>query len=321
MCISLPTPGVYVDRNLPAGSVCFEVERAEAWRGVIPLDRQFVPRKEPQSNSADIDAIDCELPGLGRGVWVQPDAADTVNTEEGTEALSACAAMGQMVAFLIGRWSSRAFGLQEADDWLNGLANEGLTRLVEQVRQTVQVTRIADVLRHLLAEDVRLIQPRLILEALIESAPRVEENTALVDHIRLSLARPLSAQYADNKRVISACVVEPDLEEYLRSAVSETPNGMRLSLQHHEANRFAEFISRWASADRKGEPPVVILTSFDLRRPIQQFAIGRGIEIAVFAFEETATDFETVPVAKIDMSTVIEGDEDREFEQLYQAAE
>ncbi len=317
--ILLPAPGIFVDHALQQNCVCFDVERAEAWRGTLPVGSKFVVQTPVEGKAAALQKDIVELPGLGPGNWHAGDVPEP-NLEEGEELkISESAALGTVVGTLAGKWASHAFGLQEANEWLNGLAQDGFSGLVEQTRQSVAVTRIADTLRYLLAEDVALTQPRLILEALLEFSPRVEDNAGLADYIRLSLARPLSAQYADHRRVISVCVIELDLEERLRDAIRETPNGMRLSLGFEEANRLADALQQWVKKDAADKPPYVLLTCFDLRRPLRQFAVAQNIAMPVMAFEETATDFQAMPAARFDLS-LLSGEYEQELYAAVQEA-
>ena len=319
--IVLPAPGLFIDESLQAQRVCFDVERAEAWRNEVPIGQVFV-HVDPSSTKSKVQGGTVrELPGLGRGVWLDSDAASLGSSEDGLDPVNASAALGRIVGALVERWASRAFGLQEASLWLTALGNEGFGGLVEQIRQSVHVTRIADTLRHLSSENVALTQPRLILEAMLEYAPRVEDNASLCDHIRLSLARPLSAQYAREDRTIAACVIELDLEEYMREAVRETPNGLRLSLPYDEANRLANAITYHAYKDHGVGPAPVILTSFDLRRPVRQFVTSRNIDVPVLAFEEMANDFQAIPVARFDMSTLSGKQGEENYETQHEAAE
>lgn len=236
------------------------------------------------------------------------DACDDL-PEEAARPIEPSAALASISGSMLRQWASRGFGVQETEAWLNSLARTGYESLVGQVRQTASVPRIADTLRHLLAEHVSLAQPRLVLEALLELAPRVEENATLADHMRLALARPLSARFGDNNRLVSSIVIEFDLEEHLRQAVRETPNGMRLSLDYQTAEALASSLAGWQRSSAGSPTPLVVLTSFDIRRPVWMFMRTRSLSLPVLAFEEIASDYQVMPIGTLNMMTLREAGE------------
>jgi type III secretion protein V len=238
------------------------------------------------------------LPGIGSGVWVTQQVAQSLAAKRIT-ALPTEAVVARLTDGMIDRWSARAFGLQEADAWLTDLAGKGFQSLVQLVRPTVPLTRVADTLRHLLAEGVGLAQPRLVLEGLIELAPKVDDNHMLADHLRLHLSRPISAHYADETRSIPAFIVELDLEEALRDATRDGPSGLRLSLDYDSAQNLARTLRAAFAVDPATSPRPVLMTAFDTRRQLRHFAIGKGLDIPVLAFEEIAPDYQVFPVGSL----------------------
>jgi type III secretion protein V len=297
--IRIASPSFAADKTFPDGTVAFLVDGAPAWRGRVPSDKLFAP-VDPEvvalEGMADAERVD--LPGIGSGIWVSAGVAQSLAAKRIT-ALTAEAVLARVTDGMIDRWSARAFGLQEADAWLTDLAGKGFQPLVQLVRPTVPLTRIADTLRYLLAEGVGISQPRLVLEGLIELASKVDDNQMLADHLRLHLSRPISSDYADESRSIPAFVVELDLEEALRESTREGPSGLRLNLDYDSAQNLTKFLQRSFADDTGARPRPVLMTAFDTRRQLRQFAISKGLNIPVLAFEEIAPDYQVFPVGSL----------------------
>jgi type III secretion protein V len=297
--IKIAAPSFAADKAFPDGTVTFLVDGAPSWRGRVPPDKLFAPvDREVEALEGITDAERADLPGLGSGIWVTPQVAQSLAAKRIT-ALPTEAVLARLTDGMIDRWSARAFGLQEADAWLTDHAGKGFQSLVQLVRPVVPLTRIADTLRHLLAEGVGISQPRLVLEGLIELAPKVDDNHMLADHLRLHLSRPISSNYADESRSIPAFIVELDLEETLREATRDGPAGLRLSLDYDSAQNLTRFLRTAFAVDAATNPRPVLMTAFDTRRQLRQFAISKGLDIPVLAFEEIAPDYQVFPVGSL----------------------
>jgi type III secretion protein V len=302
--LTLPIAGIVEDVNLANNAVEFDVAGAAAWRGTVQPDGRFeVPQNTGEPASGSYDTV---MPGVGFGAWREGEAATAETADDGDAALALTPSevLAKVTVFNIGRWAHHAFGLQAADEWLNGLAAAGHDGLVQQVRQSVSVSRIADIFRHLLAEGVSLAHARLVLEAILDLAPRLEDTKLIADHVRLALARPLSAQHASGDRTISAIVIELDLEEHLRGAVIEGPTGNRLSLEFDAADALETALRAWQEPAWRTDRPLVVITGFEVRRTVWQFAVSRNISVSVLAFEEIAPEYQIVPVGALNMSAL-----------------
>jgi type III secretion protein V len=306
--IRTPAAGTMVDDGLDGMTAAFDVNGAEAWRGAVPVELVFQPLGLDAADGDDVVL----LPGLGQGRWMEAaeadaaarDAAAAEGGEAAPEPIAGAEALARVTSALIGEWASHAFGLPAAEQWLAATSQAGHDALVQQVRQSVSMSRVAEVVRLLMAEGVSVAYPQIVLEALLELAPRIEDPKSLADHVRLALSRPISAQFAGPDRTISAVVVELDLEDRLRDAIIETATGNRLALSYEEANALADVLTDWQARSVRSPRPIAVLTSFDVRRALAQFAVNRHIRIAVVAFDEIAPDFRIVPVEALNLSSL-----------------
>lgn len=287
--IKLLTPGLAPDAELAPGSAAFDVDGAPAWRGSVSADKVF----------ARDAAGEQTFPGAGTGSFLAKAAAPA-------DALDATALLASICVALAAKWAARSFGMQEADSWLAAQGQQGAAALSQQVRQAVPMTRLAETLRHLLVENVPLNNARLLLEAVLDLAPKVEDKALLADQLRLALSRQLSAQYADAAQRIPAIVIEPDLEDALRQSLRETPNGIRVALDPASGRNLIEALQRATDA---AQGPCAVLTSFDIRRALRLFIAGRGLDLPVLASEEIAPDYAIAPVGSLSQAALSSGEE------------
>jgi type III secretion protein V len=296
--VALPAPGLRQDPSLGEGVWALDVEGAESWRATAWPDRLFVPAVSRAAIPADVEQRQGELPYYGPGAWIGQQDAERLG-EDQSQAIAGSIALARAAAAVCAHWSSKAMGVQEADTWLNALGTIGYTSLVQQVRQQMTLVRLADTLRHLLSEGIPLTQPRILLEALLEYAPKVDDNAALADHVRLNLSRPLSARFAGEGRAIHACIIEPDLEEQIRQSLKESPTGIKVNLENDRATRLAQAIHDWQNKTVQNGSRMVVFTSFDIRRPIHDLLAARGLNLPILAFDEVAPDYRVVPVGML----------------------
>jgi type III secretion protein V len=74
---------------------------------------------------------------------------------------------------------------------------------------------------------------------------------------------------------------------------------VRLNLDYDSAQNLTKFLQRSFAGDTGARPRPVLMTAFDTRRQLRQFAISKGLNIPVLAFEEIAPDYQVFPVGSL----------------------
>lgn len=172
-------------------------------------------------------------------------------------------------------------GIQETSQLMQ-LANEQYPDIVKEVLRVIPIQTIASVFRQLASEDVSIRNLRAILEALVGAAQTEREQTALVEFVRIALARQTCHRYAPDgklKAIAISAALENELNQALRGGDGEPTE---LTLQPAMAERLRNTI---ADAINTHEP-TVILTSLPLRRHIWQLSKSRHFNVPVLSFNE-----------------------------------
>jgi type III secretion protein V len=139
----------------------------------------------------------------------------------------------------------------------------------------VSVTQLTEVLRGLCREGVTLRNFDLIVQALAETAPKVKGERALLEEVRVALARSVVAPHLDQAGVLRAYSIDPVLDLSLVKAERE---GAVL-----DSETLKDLFKALLQEDRLSAPLVV---SKGARRLLKDCLDVRAIKCTVLAHEE-----------------------------------
>jgi type III secretion protein V len=172
--------------------------------------------------------------------------------------------------------------------------------LVKEVARSVPLQRLAETLRLLVAEGVSIRNQRALLEAMVEWGAREPDAARLADHLRASLARQISHQYADRNRVITAFVLTPAVEEQLRAYLRRADNPRELLNEH--ASRSLLIQLRAVCKDLAEGDRTVLLVHPELRRSLRRLVVRGELELAVLSFRELAGEYNLQAIGSISLT-------------------
>ncbi len=191
---------------------------------------------------------------------------------------------------ILSRTAGQFVGIQETQGLLNGM-EPGYADLVREATKAAAVTRLAEVLRRLLDEQVSVANLRAILEALAEWGAREANTAVLAEHVRVALRRQICHALAGPDKVLAVVLIEAPLDEALRALVQTTPVGMQLVLDPATSERLLATLRQIvAQGTREGGQPAV-LASAELRRHLRASLNRQGTDMPVLTHGELAQDF------------------------------
>ena len=171
-------------------------------------------------------------------------------------------------------------GVQEATAVLNRVGQD-YPEVVKEAVRTVPTTRIAEVLRRLVDEEVPLRNMRDVLEAVAEAGGQEREPARIADLTRVALKRYLSNAYTVDG-TLRGLVIAAELEDMIRGAMRTIDNVERLAFEPDQARDLvAAIAAAAASSDAR-----VLLTGFDIRRAVRKLIEPELFDLPVFAFNE-----------------------------------
>jgi type III secretion protein V len=182
-------------------------------------------------------------------------------------------------------------GIQETRRLLAAIEGD-YKDLLREVQRIMGMQRIADVLRKLLEEGVPIRNLRLILEAILEWAPREADAVVLTGHVRQALKRQICFSAADAGKVIHAFIVERAVEDMLRKATQDATAKGQPMLDVDLVTGFREtFEAKRSALPRETAEHLAVLVSADLRRLVWSMLSQAGTPVPVLSYQEIATDF------------------------------
>jgi type III secretion protein V len=199
---------------------------------------------------------------------------------------------------------------ERAADFLGIAETQGLLDQLEQiapavVRQVVPkpiaVTQLADVLRRLLEERVSIRDLRGILEALSLVGQTEKDPLNLAEFVRSQLRRAITHSVTRGKRELSVVLLDQNIEDTVRAAISRTPAGSFLTLAPAAGRDIVRAVRRALEGLPAGTNPP-ILTQPDIRRFVRKLIELELPEQRVVSFAELLPEISVKPVARATVS-------------------
>lgn len=310
---------LYGDLGVTAPSIDLRIEAAIPLNNLI-IYLQDVPVVESEIRAdgllvmSDVDNLDlAEIPyefsspllDEDDAIWVQAEYEERLR-EATIEFMTPPEILGRLLMKMLRHYASQFIGIQETRSMLEA-AEQEFGDLVRETMNTIPIQKVAEIMRRLVEENVPIRNVRLILEALVEYAPREQDVILLGEYVRMSLARQISFRFADQNRIIAAYVLDRDIEDTLRAAIRPTAAGTFISIPEAMARPIVDQF-RQALTVTKTEAKPVVLSTMDVRRHLYNLLKRNGIVLPVLSYQELTPEFSVQPLTKItnDMSGLAE---------------
>ena len=199
------------------------------------------------------------------------------------------------------RRNAREFmGVQEAQVLLDQLEKAFPAIVKEVVPKVVNLLKLTDILGRLVEEEISIRDMRGILQALAEQGQIETDNVMLTEHVRASLKRYVSNKYSRGTNTLVVYLLDPQIEEAIRSSIKRTSAGTHLALEPDIAQEIVQAVK----AECGHLPPTaqrpVILTSMDIRRYVRKLLEYEFTPpFSVVSYQELSPELNIQPVARI----------------------
>jgi type III secretion protein V len=187
---------------------------------------------------------------------------------------------------LVRRHASDLIGLDDTQRMLDRLETTDPALVRAVVPALVPLRLLVEVAKRLLAEGVNIRPWKQILEALAQDAGATKDAGALVERVRTALARHISFAHARDG-VLAVHPLDPVVEDAIRDAIHEAPDGAYLAMAPDEAQDLAAATRALMDA---GDGGAVLVTQPDVRRFVRQLLRDDLPEVAVLAYPELASE-------------------------------
>ena len=200
----------------------------------------------------------------------------------------------------VGRIAGQFIGIQEAQTLLTSM-EPAYADLVREAMKSTPLTRLAEVLRRLLDEQISIANLRTILEAVAEWGPREPNTAVLTEHVRVGLRRQICHELANSEKIIPVVLIDTPLDEALRAAIHATPAGTILNLDSTTSQRLLAVLQQIVASRAQA----AILASSEIRRHLRGLIDRLGSDTPVLTHAELPPDFRLEILGSLRHSQII----------------
>ena len=299
--LGVPFPGIHLRFNeniAEPGRYVMMMNEVPVGQGELRADALFLTDDLDQLSLLDIphQSGDPFLPDL-ETVWVDNSYASQLERSR-LSFLTSSRILTYHLSHILTRYAQDFVGIQETEYLLSQTALS-MPDLTKEVQRTLPVHTIADIFRRLVAENISIRNMRLILEALVEWGQKEKDTVLLVEYIRSELKRYISHKYSSVQNIISAYILDQDLEEQVRSAIRQTSAGNYLALDTEVSHRIVINVKQTVGSMSARTHRPVLLTAFDIRRYVRKIIENEMYDLVVLSYQDLTPEVTVQPLDRI----------------------
>ncbi|MEZ2603583.1 EscV/YscV/HrcV family type III secretion system export apparatus protein [Kluyvera intermedia] len=232
------------------------------------------------------DSVHAVETAQGVAYWIPESRRDTA-LELGFYSRSAVDEFYACVSTLLVHNISEFFGIQEAKTLLDDLEKK-YPELLKECYRNNTVQRITEVFQRLLQERISIRNMRLILEALVQWAPKEKDPIMLVEHVRGVLSRYISNRFSANGQ-IRTLVMSHDMESVVRGGIRQTSGGTFINLAPPETESIIQCLESCIRSNGVNARDIILMVSLDIRRFVKKIIEGSYPEMEVLSYGDVAS--------------------------------
>jgi type III secretion protein V len=294
--VALPGVRVRESPSLPANGYAILLQEIPVATGEARPGHLFVRAPAASLPSWGIAAGEAAVdPATGAaGAWT-PAASRGLLEAAGVVPLGVPAFVARHLEREVRRRASDFVGLQEVQSMLDQLERAYPALIRNVVPKPVPLALLTDVLRRLVEEGVSIRTLREILEALAIHAPGEKDPVLLTEAVRGALRRHISHAHARGG-VLAVYLVDPSIEDTVRSAIQRTATGSYLALAPSAARDIGEAVRK---ATKAAQGRVVLLTQSDVRRFVRRLVEVDHPDLVVLGYQELDPAITVHPLGRV----------------------
>lgn len=296
----VPFPGIRLrfTSALGPGEYRILLQEVPVARGRLMPERLLVQEKPSQLALVGVSYEEGEALQPGRvALWVEQAQRERLE-----RAGCAFLAIDQVLAWHLSQvWCEYAgdfIGIQETRYLLEQM-EQGYGELVKEVQRILPLQRITEVFQRLVGEGISIRNMRSILEALVEWGQKEKDVVQLAEYVRSSLKRYICYKYASGHNLLPAYLLDPAVEEMIRSGIRQTSAGSYLALEPAQSDAFLAQVKAVVGDLQDVQARPVLVVSMDIRRYVRKLVEGIYFELPVLSFQELTTQINIQPLGRI----------------------
>ena len=295
-------PGVRARGNpgLPPGAYQIQINEVPVVTGQATLGHILVNDTVDRLRLMNIEGFDAINPATRQpAAWVPEQNKDMLEAA-GLTTWDVPGYMILHVASVLRRHAREFVGVQEVQTMLDQLEKAFPAIVKEVVPKVVTVLKLTDILGRLVEEEISIRDLRGILQALAEQGQMEADSVMLTEHVRSSLKRYVSHKYARGTNTLVVYLLDPQIEDAIRSSIKRTSAGTHLALEPDIAQEIVQAVKNECGHLPPTAQRPVILTSMDIRRYVRKLLEYEfNPPFSVVSYQELSPELNIQPVARI----------------------
>ena len=267
--------------------------------GSVDQDKCLVNDTPDRLRLLGIQAEPAQNPANGNAcAWV-PVSEKATAEQSGLTTWDAAGYIVLHLAAVLRKNANEFIGIQEAQNMLEQLEQAFPALVKEVVPKAVSIFQLTDIMRRLVEEEISIRDLRSVLQALAEWGPVESDTVMLTEYVRAALKRYVSHKYARGQNTLIVYLLDPQIEETIRSSVQHTSSGSYLALEPEITQEILTAVRNEVGNLPPSAQQPVVLTTMEIRRYFRKLVELEFPHLAVVSYQELSPEMNIQPIARI----------------------
>ncbi|MEO0459642.1 MAG: type III secretion system export apparatus subunit SctV [Myxococcota bacterium] len=297
-------PGIRVRGNetdLPDGTYIIMINEIPLVSGNVSLDKVLVNDTVDRLTLLNIKGEEAVNPANGSEcAWIPMEYAN-IAEQAGLTTWDAAGYMVLHLSSVLRKNAAEFVGIQEVQNMLEQLEQAFPALVKEVVPKAVSPFQLTDILRRLVEEEISIRDLRSVLQALAEWGQVENDTVMLTEYVRNALKRYISHKYTRGGNTLVVYLLDPQIEETVRSSIQHTQSGSYLALEPEITQEILTAVRNEVGNLPPTAQNPVILTTMEIRRYFRKLVELEFPHLAVLSYQELSPDMNIQPIARISL--------------------
>ncbi|MEP7456721.1 type III secretion system export apparatus subunit SctV [Phyllobacterium sp. SB3] len=287
--VRVPQIGIRMDSMLEPDQFRIDLEDVPVTDGIIFIDQILVTDETVHLELMSIPyQVRPVLIGRNDSIWVEQRHRQTLE-DAGITFHEPVAVLMEVLTRSVRRYAADFIDVQEIRFLLSQVEDD-YGDLVKEAVAVSSLQKISEVLRRLVEEDIPITNLRVILQAIVEWGPQIQNPYVLAEYARIGLARQICHRHSEMNRIVSAYLLTRETEDAVRASVNQGPGNPSINIPEDISRPIIEQLKGRFNG-RDTDIVRTVLTTMDIRRPIRNLLIRNDINLPVLSYQEISPEF------------------------------
>jgi type III secretion protein V len=297
-------PGIRVRGNetdMPPGSYLIMINEIPLVMGTVSLNKVLVNDTVERLRLLNIEGEPATNPANGNEcAWIDSEYQE-VAEQAGLTTWDAAGYIVLHLSSVLRKNGAEFVGIQEVMNMLEQLEQAFPALVKETVPKVVSPFQLTDILRRLIEEEISIRDLRSILQSLAEWGQVEHDTVMLTEYVRAALKRYISHKYTRGQNTLIVYLLDPQIEETVRSSIQHTSSGSYLALEPEITQEILSAVRTEVGSLPPTAQNPVILTTMEIRRYFRKLVELEFPHLAVLSYQELSPDMNIQPIARISL--------------------